>query len=94
MARAATTIKVRPDTHARLLEIAQEDDKSMGEVITFLVDRYERERFWRGVAEDIEKFKSDSQAYQQYRAEFAEWDNQTTVSLAEEPHYYDDDKEE
>lgn len=93
MPKAVTTIKVRPQTHARLQEIAKEDDRSMGEVITFLVDRYERERFWQGVAEDLDKFKADEEGYQRYRDEFAEWDNQTTESLASEEPYYADGEE-
>lgn len=93
MARAATTIKVRPETHARLLEIAQEDEKTMGELITYLVDRYERERFWQGVAEDLEKFKADPGPYQQYRDEFAEWDDQNTESLSNEPPYFEEGQE-
>lgn len=93
MARASTTIKVRPQTHARLQEIAKEDDRSMGEVITFLVDRYERERFWQGVAEDLDKFKADKEGYQRYLDEFAEWDNQSTESLDSEEPYYTDGEE-
>lgn len=93
MSRAIATIKVRPETHARLLEIAQEDDKTMGELITYLIDRYERERFWQGVAEDLEKFKKDTNEFSLYREEFTEWDRQTTEALESEPPYYEEDEE-
>lgn len=93
MARAATTIKVIPETHARLQEIAREDNQTIGELITTLVDKYEKERFWDGVSEDLANFRADKVAYQRYRDEFAEWDNQTTRSLAEEPPYYEDGEE-
>lgn len=88
MPRAATTIKVLPETHLRLQKIANADQMTMGEIITILVDKYERERFWQGVAEDLEKFESDAPARSQYRDDFAEWDNQTTKLLAGEPAYY------
>lgn len=93
MARAATTIKVRPQTHARLQEIAREGNQTIGEVITTLVDRYERERFWEGVSEDLAKMRADKKEYNQYRNEFDEWDNQTTQSLREEPPYYSEGEE-
>ena len=93
MARAATTIKVIPETHARLLEIAKEDNQTIGEVITTLVEKYEKERFWDGVSEDLARFRADKDAHQRYRDEFAEWDAQTTRSLAEEPAYYEEGEE-
>lgn len=93
MSRAATTIKVLPQTHARLQEIAREHDQTIGEVITTLVSRYDKERFWDGVAEDLAKFKADKKAYQQYRDEFAEWESQRTRSLGEEPPYYAEGEE-
>lgn len=93
MARAATTVKVIPETHARLQEIAREDNQTIGEVITTLVEKYDKERFWDGVAEDLARFRADKDAYQRYRDEFAEWENQSTRSLAEEPSYYEEGEE-
>lgn len=93
MTRAATTIKVRPQTHARLQEMAREENQTIGEVISTLVDRYDKERFWDGVSEDLAKLKADKKAYNQYRNEFAEWDNQTTQSLSEEPPYHEEGEE-
>jgi hypothetical protein len=34
----SATAKVKPSTHARLQEIAKEQQKPMGDVITYLVD--------------------------------------------------------
>lgn len=88
-----TTIKVPTETHARLLEIASEDDQTMGEIVAQLVKKYDRERFWQKVAEDLERFKADKAAYQQYMDEFHEWDAFTTESLANEPPYFTDGEE-
>ena len=88
MGRAVTTIKVRPQTHARLQEMARAENQTIGEVITALVNRYDKECFWDGVSEDLAKFNADKEAYNHYRDEFAEWDSQTTKSLNEEPPYY------
>lgn len=75
MSRAATPmVKLKPATHAQLQSIAQEDNKPMGEIIAYLVDRYQRERFWRGAEEDVKRLKADSTAWKSYRAELDEWD--------------------
>jgi predicted DNA-binding ribbon-helix-helix protein len=34
-------VKLKPATHAQLQEIAREDDTTMGEVVAYLVDRYQ-----------------------------------------------------
>lgn len=91
--RAATTIKVLPETHARLLKMAKEGDRTIGEVITTLVKKYDNERFWEGVSDDLARFQSDERAHQKYRDEFAEWDSMTTSSLAEEPPYFEGGEE-
>lgn len=62
MAKAASSIEVLPQTHIRLQKIAREDNRTIGEVITLLIDKYEKEQFWRGISEDLEKFKADKGA--------------------------------
>lgn len=82
MSRSSTPmVKLKPQTHANLQEIAREDDKPMGEIITFLVDRYCRERFWRGAEQDIDRLKADSDAWNSYRVDIDEWDVATADGL-------------
>ena len=86
--QASAVVKVRPGVHARLLEIAREDDRSMGEVIADLLDRYETERFWAGVKDDHDRLNADPNAQAQYDAEFAEWDSTVGDGLEDEEPYY------
>lgn len=76
---ATPMVKLKPQTHARLQEISRQEDKPMGEIITYLVDRYERELFWRGAAEDVARLKVDPKAWRAYQDESAEWE----VTLAD-----------
>lgn len=95
MVRAVTTIKVQPQTHARLLKIAKEDDRTMGEIIADLLDRYETERFWAGVKEDIARMEANPDAVAQYDAEFDLWGSTISDGLEdEEPYYPDGDTKE
>ncbi|MCA9834297.1 MAG: hypothetical protein KC435_10140 [Thermomicrobiales bacterium] len=75
MARSsAVTVKIPTQTHIKLLQLAHEDDVSMGEIITDLVNRYETERFWQGVKEDYDRLKRDPVAWQEYIDEVKEID--------------------
>ncbi len=71
---ATPMVKLKPQTHARLQEISRQEDRPMGEIITYLVDRYERERFWRGAAEDVARIKANPEAWRGYQDESAEWE--------------------
>jgi predicted transcriptional regulator len=42
---AGPQIRVSPETHAKLQELAKGEDRTMGEIATDLVDRFEREKF-------------------------------------------------
>jgi hypothetical protein len=63
---SSTVIKLKPVTHAKVQVIAHEEERPMGEVVTFLVDRYERERFWNQVRADYARLKADPVAWQEY----------------------------
>lgn len=94
MARqSSAVVKVKPQTHARLLDIAREDDRSMGDVISDLLDRYETERFWAGVKQDIAALEADPDARAQYDAELDAWDSTVGDGLENEEPYYSDDAE-
>ena len=86
-------VKISPQTHAKLQEIARADDRPMGEVVRDLVDRYERERFWRGVQEDLDRLRADPEAWQDYLGEIAEWDQLSSDGLTNEEPYYTPEEE-
>lgn len=91
MVQPAKTVEIPSDTLIRLQRLAGECNLTVGDLITMLAEKYERERFWDRVSEDLTRFRADTEAYQQYRDEFAEWDNQINRALADEPPYYAED---
>lgn len=92
--RPPAVVKINAQTHAKLQEIAREDDRPMGEIVTFLVDRYERERFWKGAKEDLARLKADPVAWQDYQDEIAVWDSLAGSGLENEPPYFTPQEEE
>lgn len=87
-------VKINPQTHAKLQQLARADNRSMGEVVSELVDRYERERFWTGVEEDLARLKTDPVARQGYQDEIALWDQLAGDGLEHEGPYYTPEEEE
>lgn len=90
---SAPVVKLKPQTHAKLQEIAKEEDRPMGEIVTFLIDRYERERFWQKVRDDYARLKADPEAWQAYRDEIDLWDQTAGDGLEREEPYYTPEEE-
>jgi len=84
-------LRLKPDTYASLLQISVEDGMPMSEIVAMLVSRYERERFIRGVQEDLTRLQADPMAWQAYKEELETWDQTTVLDglEGEEPYYAD-----
>jgi hypothetical protein len=48
------------------VRIAKAQHKSMGDIVTALVDRYEEEQFWQEAKEQLARLKADPVAWQDY----------------------------
>lgn len=87
-------VKIKTSTHAKLQEIARAQHRPMGEIVTDLVERYEREQFWRGVTEDLERLRSDPAAWKNYQDEIALLEGGSMDGLDDEPPYFTPEQEE
>jgi hypothetical protein len=87
-------VKINPQTHAKLQEIARDQHRPMGEIVTELVERYEREQFWKGVTEDLERLRADPAAWQDYQDEIAVFEGGSMDGLEHEPPYFTPDEVE
>ncbi len=65
----------------------------MGEIISELVNRFDRERFWKGVEADYARLRTDQAAWSEYQAEMAAWDSLTSDGLENEPPYFTAEEE-
>lgn len=95
-ARKATpsVVKIKPSTHSALQELARQEDRPMGEIITWLVERYERERFWNAAADDLERLKKDNDAWEDYQGENSALDRLAGDGLENEPPFFTPEEEE
>lgn len=91
---SAPVVKLKPGTHAKLQEIARAESRPMGEIVSDLVERYEKERFWKGVQEDYARLRADPVAWKDYQDEVAIWDATAGDGLENEPPYYTPEEEE
>lgn len=66
----------------------------MGEIIAYLVERYERERFWITAAADLERLRQDGDSWHDYRAESESLDRLANDGLENEPPFFTDQEEE
>lgn len=86
--KPSPVVKLDPRTHAKLLEFSKEASRPMGEIISDLVDRFERERFWKGVEADYARLLANQPAWDEYQAEVADWDALLGDGLESEPPYF------
>lgn len=89
----ATVVKLRPDVHAALQELAREEDRPMGEIVADSLQRYRKDRFWERARRSVEALKTDPIAWQGYQNEIAVWDGLSGDGLYHEEPYYTPEEE-
>ena len=85
---ATTVVRVEERTHAILRAWAEEQGKSISQIVREMVEHQESERFWRVMREDYERLQADPDAWQDYLAEAAVLEGGSMDGLqAEDPYY-------
>lgn len=87
-------VKINPATHATLQTISNEEERPMGEIITELVERYERARFWKKAADDLERLKEDNGEYDAFQSDSRQLDQLANEGLWSEPPFFTPEEEE
>jgi hypothetical protein len=90
---ASLSIRVEAKTLAALRVISKDEHRPISQIVTDLVERYRREKFWRDMHEGFSRLKADPVAWQEYQAEVALWDSIAGETLANEPPYYTAEEE-
>lgn len=92
---SSSSIRVEEETIVKLRAISREEKKPMGQVVTDLVKKYEREKFWKEAREAFERLREDPVAWKEYQDETALWDSTSGDGLeAEEPYYTPEEEAE
>ena len=66
----------------------------MGEIVTDLVARYERDRFWTRVNESVERLRADPVAWKDYQDEIAFFEGGSMDGLEREEPYFTPEEEQ
>lgn len=90
----ATTVRVEDKVHAMLVELAKEEHRPIGQVIEQAIEQYRREKFWKGVTEDLERLRADPAAWKDYQDEIALLEGGSMDGLENEPPYFTPQEEE
>jgi len=90
----STTVRVENELHATLRALADEEQRTIGEVIDEAIRRYRREKFWQGVTEDLERLRADPVAWNEYQDEIASLEGGSMDGLDGEPPYFTVEEEE
>ena len=78
------TVRVNPETHRVLRELATDSGESMMSVLEQAVERYRRERWLEEANEEWAAIRADPQAMAEIAAEQALWDNTLLDGLEDE----------
>jgi predicted transcriptional regulator len=64
-----TTIRVDTETHARLVEMSRQTDRSLIDTVRDAAEALQRQQFAMGVARELDQLRSDPEAWKAYLGE-------------------------
>lgn len=91
---ASSSIRVEEETLARLRVLSKDEKRSIGQIVTDLVKKYERDKFWKEMHEGFTRLRADPIAWKEYQEETALWDSGAADALRNEEPYYTPEEEE
>jgi hypothetical protein len=89
---STVTIRVPGPVHTKLQQLSSAEGRPIGQVIDELLELYERDRFFKELAEDFQRLRADPVASAEYDAEMAAWDTTLLDGLDDLP--YDESQTE
>ena len=91
---ATRIIHVDEKVHNALRKMSESESRPIGQIVGDLVDRYEKEQFWKGIQEDYARLRADPVAWKDYQDEVALFEGGSMDGLEDEPPYYTPEEEE
>ena len=90
----ASTAMIRVDAKTRDLfaKMAEEDHKTIGEMVDAAAKKMHRDRFWKNYYDAYAKLRADPEAWADYQDEMRAWDATLMDGLEDYP--YDDGDED
>ena len=91
---SSSSIRVEEETLARLRVLSKDEKRPIGQIVTDLVKKYERDKFFKQMHEDFTRLRADPVAWKEYQEETALWDSASGDGLENEEPYYTPEEEE
>jgi hypothetical protein len=82
---ATATIRVDEKTREKLVELAAKEHTTLGAIVRDALDRYERDKFFAQVREDLIRLRSNPDEWNDYMAEFKSMDGTLADGLEDLP---------
>ena len=82
---ASLTVRISPDTHKLLGELAERSGESMQAVLAKALEAYRRKCFLEGLATDFAALRADPVAWQEELEERAIWEGTLMDDLEDDP---------
>lgn len=78
-------VKIPTEAHAHLVELAADQERSMGDLLADLIEQGRRRAFMEAANEDYARLKADPEAWADYWSEFKEWETADPGLLKDYP---------
>src|SRR6218665_2717884 len=80
-AMASETVRIKPDTHAKLTELAKAAGESLTDTLERAVETLRRQKVLEAVNAGYADLRRDKKAWNAWQAELAAWDQTTSDGL-------------
>jgi hypothetical protein len=90
---ASTAVRVPDEALIVIQRLARDEDLTAGGMIAKMAKQYEERKFQQEVKESLARLKQDPEAWKEYQAEIALWDNLPNDALMAEESYYTPEEE-
>lgn len=74
-------VRISKNTHEVLRSLSNTEGKPMQDIIEKAIDDYRRKAFLKGLSNDYRMLRTDAEAWKEYAAETALWDNTLTDGM-------------
>ncbi len=91
---SSSSIRVEEETLARLRVLSKDEKRPIGQIVTDLVKKYERDKFFKQMHEDFTRLRADPVAWKEYQDEALLWQGGAAIALRNENPYYTPEEEE
>lgn len=83
------TIHLDTDTFRAISELAEQENRTVQETLTVVIEHYQKARFWEQARKDIARLRADPAAWAEYQDEIALWDTLAGDGLESEGPWVD-----